>query len=503
MNSILIGFIVYLCVVLVVGILAYRRTHTQEGFILGGRKLGPWVIAFSERASGESAWLLIGLPGAAYAMGFLQLWTAIGCCTGILFSWTVIAKRLRQEVGRTNSLTLPGYFQERFPETRGYLRLVSSLIITFFFTFYVAAQFNAAGKVLDTTFGDLMLSLRDFFISGGLTLETTTIGMLIGALIVLFYTAMGGFVAVAWTDVAQGILMVFTCVVLPMVGLNALGGWEGLAARLHEIDPDHLSLSHGTTGQAAFLGIIGGLSWGLGYMGQPHLLTRFMAIRRATEIRTGSLIAMWWAVPAFWGAFLIGIIGLATYGGTAFEDPERLMPILAQSLMPGWLAGIMISGAIAAMMSTADSQLLVTTSTLSEDVYHKMFKQEVTPERLATISRLATLTVGGVAFILAVRSTELVYTLVSFAWAGLSAAFGPALLLTLWWKRVSGHGVLAGMAGGALTVILWKMLGWDAWLTERVSGYVVAMILVVGVSLLKPPPRTVPPTHAASQGGRS
>ena len=259
--------------------------------------------------------------------------------------------------------------------------------------------------------------------------------MLIGTVIVLFYTAMGGFVAVAWTDVAQGIIMVFTCVVLPIVGLNALGGWEGLAARLHAIDPDHLSLSHGSTGTAAFVGIIGGLSWGLGYMGQPHLLTRYMAIRRASEIRTSTLIAMWWAVPAFWGAFLIGIVGLAVYGGSDFEDPERLMPMLAQTVMPGWLAGIMISGAIAAMMSTADSQLLVTTSTLSEDVCHKLFKREVAPERLATLTRLATLVVGVLAFGLAVRSTELVFSMVSFAWSGLSAAFGPALLLTLWWKR--------------------------------------------------------------------
>ncbi len=488
MNALVIGFLVYLGVVLVVGVIAYRQTHTQEGFILGGRKLGPWVIAFSERASGESAWLLIGLPGVAYAYGFLQLWTAIGCCTGILFSWTVVAKRLREEVGRTNSLTLADFLQTRFPETRGLIRICASLIITFFFTFYVAAQFNGAGKVLDTTFGDLMVSLQEVFASGGLLLETTTIGMLIGAVIVLFYTAMGGFVAVAWTDVAQGLIMVFTCVVLPIVGLNALGGWEVLAQRLHEIDPARLSMTHGTGGKAAFLGIIGGLSWGLGYMGQPHLLTRFMAIRKASEIRTGALIAIWWAIPAFWGAFMIGIIGLATYGSGAFEDPERLMPTLATVLMPGWLAGIMISGAIAAMMSTADSQLLVTTATLSEDVYHKMLKQEVTPERLATFSRVATLVVGAIAFILAVRSTDLVFAMVSFAWAGLSAAFGPALLLTLWWKRVSGYGVLAGMVGGALTVILWKALGLDDSLTERVSGYVIALVLVVGVSILKPSP---------------
>ncbi len=489
MNPILLGFVIYLLVVLVVGVLAYRRTTTQAGFILGDRKLGPWVIAFSERASGESAWLLIGLPGAAFAAGFIELWTAIGCAAGILFSWMVIARRLRLEVGRTDSLTLPDYFHSRFPETAGRIRFVASLIITFFFTFYVAAQFNAAGKVLDTTFGDFMLSLQQSFARGGLFIETTTIGMIIGALIVLFYTTMGGFVAVAWTDVVQGIIMVFTCVVLPLVAIQAIGGWHALAARLHEVNPHLLSVVHGKSGGAAVAGVIGGLSWGLGYMGQPHLLSRFMAIRRVKDLRTGTLIAAWWAVPALWGAFLIGVVGLATFGTGALDDPERLMPILATTLLPGWLAGIMISGAIAAMMSTADSQLLVTTSTLSEDVYHKMLQKDATPQRLASFSRLATLFVGVVAFILAVRSTDLVFTMVSFAWAGLSAAFGPALLLTLWWKRISGYGVLAGMIGGALTVIVWKLTGLDKVLTARFTGFAVALFLVVVVSLLMPSPR--------------
>jgi len=498
MNPILVGFIIYLLVVLVVGIIAYRRTTTQAGFILGDQKLGPWVIAFSERASGESAWLLIGLPGAAFASGFIELWTAIGCSAGILFSWMVIARRLRQEVGRTGSLTLPDYFHSRFPENARWIRLFASLTITFFFTFYVAAQFNAAGKVLDTTFGDFMVSLQSIFAHRGLLMETTTIGMIIGALIVLFYTTMGGFVAVAWTDVVQGIIMVFTCVVLPLVAIHAIGGWHELALRLHHMNPHLLSMVHGQSGTAAVVGVIGGLSWGLGYMGQPHLLTRYMAIRRVRDLRTGTLIAAWWAVPAFWGAFLIGVVGLATFGSGAFEDPERLMPILATTLLPGWLAGIMISGAIAAMMSTADSQLLVTTSTLSEDVYHKMFRQDAPPERLASFSRLATLVVGIVAFILAVRSTDLVFTMVSFAWAGLSAAFGPALLLTLWWKRVSGYGVLAGMVGGALTVILWKVTGLDENLTARFSGFVIALLLVIVVSLLMPSPRNNSPAKDPS-----
>lgn len=482
MDPILVGFVVYLVVVLVVGVVAYRRTQSQAGFILGDRKLGPWVIAFSERASGESAWLLVGLPGAALALGFIELWTAIGCTAGILFSWTFVAPRLREFVGRSDSLTLPDFFRQRYPETHEAIRLVASLIITFFFVFYVAAQFSAAGKVLDTTFGDLLATLQSALAAVGLALDTTTIGMLIGTIIVLFYTAMGGFVAVAWTDFVQGIIMVFTCVVLPVAAWIKLGGNEVLLPKLAE-HSSALSLTGGMSGGEAVLAVIGGLSWGLGYMGQPHVLTRYMAIRTNEEIRTSRLIAIWWAVPAFWGAFLIGIVGLAAFGVDHFEDPERLMPFLAQTVMPGWLAGIMISGAIAAMMSTADSQLLVTTSTLSEDIWHKLLKRTSSPESLAGFSRIATLAVGVVAFVLAVRSSTLVFSMVSFAWSGLSAAFGPALLLTLWWKRCTGAGVLAGMIGGTVSVVLWRLLGGNDLVSERVAGFAIALVLVVLVSL--------------------
>jgi sodium/proline symporter len=482
MNPILIGFVVYLAVVLVVGVIAYRRTQSQSGFILGDRKLGPWVIAFSERASGESAWLLVGLPGAALALGFIELWTAIGCTTGILVSWTFVAPRLREFVGHSDSLTLPDFFRQRYPETHEAIRIVASLVITFFFVFYVASQFTAAGKVLDTTFGELLGSLQGLLQGIGLDLDTTTIGMLIGALIVMFYTAMGGFVAVAWTDFVQGIIMVFTCVVLPIAAWIKLGGNDVLLPKL----ADHataLSLTGGMSGFEATLAVVGGLSWGLGYMGQPHLLMRYMAIRSTAEIRTSRLIAIWWAVPAFWGAFMIGIVGLAAFGVDHFEDPERLMPFLAQTVMPGWLAGIMISGAIAAMMSTADSQLLVTTSTLSEDIWHKLLKRDSSPESLARFSRVATLVVGLIAFVLAITTSDLVFSMVSFAWSGLSAAFGPALLLTLWWKRCTGAGVLAGMIGGTVSVVAWRYLGGNDLVSERVAGFAIALILVVLFSL--------------------
>jgi Na+/proline symporter len=247
-----------------------------------------------------------------------------------------------------------------------------------------------------------------------------------------------------------------------------------------------LSITGGQSGWDAVLGVIGGASWGLGYMGQPHLLTRYMAINKVSEVRTSTLIATWWAVPALWGATLIGIVGLGYYGQGSLSDPERLMPLLAQEVMPGWLAGIMISGAIAAMMSTADSQLLVTTSTLSEDLYHKLLHRESTPQQLAVFSRIATLIVGVLGFVLAVKSSDFVFRMVSFAWSGLAAAFGPQLLLTLWWKRTTGLAVLVSMIGGTLTVILWRAFHLDQTVvTERVSGVAVAAVLVVLVSLLE------------------
>jgi sodium/proline symporter len=329
----------------------------------------------------------------------------------------------------------------------------------------------------------MLLTLQGWLGTVGLSLETTTIGMLIGTIIVLFYTAMGGFVAVAWTDVVQGMIMVFTCVVLPIVGWIKLGGNDVLLPRLLE-QSSALSLTGGKGGVQAFIAVLGGLSWGLGYMGQPHLLTRYMASRSTSDIRTSRLIAIWWAVPAFWGAFMIGIVGMAAFGVDQFEDPERLMPFMAQAVMPGWLAGIMISGAIAAMMSTADSQLLVTTSTLSEDIWHKLLRRDSSPVSLARFSRVATVIVGLLAFALAVTSSGLVFSMVSFAWSGLSAAFGPALLLTLWWKRCTGTGVLAGMIGGTVSVVLWRWLGGNDFLSERVAGFAIALALVLGVSLL-------------------
>lgn len=464
MNPILIGLILYLILVLIIGLKSAGKNKTQSDFLIADRKLGAWAIALSERASGESAWLLIGLPGAALAAGLLEIWAAVGCVTGIIFSWLFIAVPLRELAGKYGSMTLPDLIAGYFHDETKTLRIISSLIITFFFTFYVAAQFNAAGKVLNVTFGIPQLS-----------------GMFIGAGIILLYTIMGGFRAVVWTDMLQALIMFSTLIILPVVGL-----FELLHSDVNFITgAEYLSLTGGKTGMVAFLAVLGGLSWGFGYTGQPHLLARFIAIRNTAEIKRGRIIAFSWAIPAFFGAFLMGLVGMALYGGEKFADPEFLMPFMASDLLPGWIAGILISGAMAAMMSTADSQLLVTASAISEDLIHKVGRQSLSPERLLTVSRVATIIVGIVAFILAYTSTDLVFSLVSYAWSGLGASFGPVLLCIIYWKKITRQGAIAGLLTGALATIIWKNIAFlNSAVTERLVSYVLAFAAIILVSIL-------------------
>ena len=474
MDPVTIGFIVYLILVLSLGFYSLKLTRNMNDFALGGQRLGPWIIAFSERASGESAWLIIGLPGAALMAGLVELWTVVGCILGIIFSWFLIAKPLRIATGKFQVLTLPQLFTKRFKDHSGILRLISSLIITFFFTFYVAAQFSGAGKVLNVTFG--MTELQ---------------GMLLGAVIIVFYTLMGGFLAVAWTDMIQGIIMLGTLVILPIVGWLELSSIQGSSGIMNTEN-----LFGGTIGWAAAASAVGGLSWGLGYMGQPHLVTRFMAIDSAENIKTGRRIAISWAVPAFFGSMFIGLIGvqLVTTGSLSFEgnvitslsqlaDPEKLMPIMATSLLHPWVAGIFISGAIAAMMSTADSQLLVTTTVLTEDITKNYFKGIRDNINLLTVGRIITIIIGIIAFYMAWKSSSLVFEMVSYAWGGLGASFGPALVLTLWWKKVSRFGVIAGMLCGTFFTVL--PIFPDI-ITPRLTAFVIAFLSVVVISLIIP-----------------
>jgi len=467
MDPILIGFLAYLVLLMIKGSLTFRFNKTIADFVLAGRRLGPWLVSFSERASGESAWLLIGLPGLALASGFNAIWPAIGCVAGILFSWTFISHRLRTQTEKHGALTLPDLFANRFSDNTHLLRIVSTIIIIFFFTIYVSAQFLAAGKVLNTIFGISQFQ-----------------GMMIGAFIIVIYTIMGGFFAVAWTDLLQGAIMVFTLVLLPIVGFIELGGVGRLSEALHNVDPSLLMVGGGKEGFPMVASILGGLGIGLGYVGQPHLVTRFMAIKDPRKLRQGTLIAICWALLAFWGAVFIGIIGVGLYG-EVFADQEQIMPYMTKALVPAGLAGVLISGAIAAMMSTADSQLLVSTSAVSRDIYNQMMKKDAPERRLVLISRVATLIIGAIAFLLALSAQSLVYWLVLYAWAGLGASFGPALLTTLWWKKVTKQGVLAGMIVGTITVLIWyNVPALKNSLYELIPSFFLSLFSIIIVSLL-------------------
>ena len=477
MDMIGIIFILYLVFLLGVGVWTFKFNKTQEDYLLAGRKLGPWVTAFSERASGESAWLLLALPGAAITIGLSESWAVIGIILGIIASWFLIAERLREETEKYDALTIPEYLHRKFNDSSNIIRLFSSVIIAFFFLFYVSAQFHASGKVLNSLFD----------------LDPIT-GISIGAAIIIVYTLMGGFYAVAWTDLLQGILMIGTLVILPIAGYIELSGSgktiaDGLAAADSVFGNNNGSYFRGKEGLAALMAALGGLSWGLGYLGQPHIVIRYMAIRSTKDVKVARNIAIAWALPGITGAFLVGIVALLYFGPEYFltVDPEQSMPLLATHLLHPILAGLFISGAVAAMMSTADSQLLVSTSAVTEDFYHQYLGKDLSQEVLVKLSRIMIVVLGLAAYGIAIFSEiqgKKIFGVISYAWSGLGSAFGPALVMALWWEKTTRQGIIAGLLVGFITTIIWANIPeLKALVTERLSSFVFAFIAVYIVSL--------------------
>ena len=462
-------FTLYLLLIISVGVLSNKFINSQLDFLLAGRRLGPWVTAFSERASGESAWLLLGLPGAAIAVGYGEVWAVIGIISGIILSWFLIAERLRAETEQYQALTIPDYLQKKFNDTSGIIKTYSSIIIAVFFTFYVSAQFHGSGKILNTIF-----DIEPLY------------GISLSAIVIIVYTIMGGLLAVAWTDLVQGILMIGTLVILPIVGLIELSSFDvPIKELIMSANPQKSALiPSGLTAFATFSVIVGGLSWGLGYFGQPHLLIRYMAIRSVEEVKKARIIAALWAIPGISGAFLIGVVGMGYFGEDFFvgKDVENVMPMLAEALLPAWLAGLLISGAVAAMMSTADSQLLVSTSAIGEDLGVRVSKKD---DKLLN-SRIITILLGIFAYLVAMYSEwsgKTIFSIVSFAWSGLGSSFGPALLLALWWKGITRKGVIAGLFTGSIVTIVW---GSNPYLqdiiTERFISFALAFLAIIIVS---------------------
>lgn len=426
-------FIAYLVILIVIVAYSARRSKTNNDFVLGGKKISGFSLALSERATGESAWLLLGLTGLAYSEGMAAIWVALGCVSGILFLWTFLAEPLQKHTDNTGALTVPGLFSAKFKGTSKSFGILSSLIIIFFFILYIAAQFSGAGKIFNDTF-----HIDPFW------------GMVIGSALVTVYTMLGGFITVVATDAFQAILMVVTCVALPIIALQIAATYNISIAETIQQASYTVQLNSGSVKQAAGgLMILNGLSWAFGYTGQPQLLVRMMAMRNNKETRQSRWVAILWTLLAYIGAFMIGIIGyklvqvgaLGEAAAIVATDSEKIMPIMVITLLNPILAGILLSGAVSAMMSTASSQLMVVSSSITEDFYIHIAKKKVEEKRMLFLNKILTLVVGLVGFLLAIAMKDTVYGLVSYAWSGIGASFGPAIVLLIFWKKLSRAGV--------------------------------------------------------------
>ncbi|MEZ8023043.1 sodium/proline symporter PutP [Vibrio sp. 1F255] len=463
-------FIAYLIMMLAIGVIAYKRTSSSTDYFLGGRSLGPWPAALSAGASDMSGWLLLGLPGYAYAAGFEAFWLAGGLLVGTWANWLISAKRLRTYSITTESLTLPEFLSRRFNDNSKLIQTISAFFILLFFLFYTSSGLVAGGKLFETVFG----------------LDYTT-AVIIGTVCVVSYTLFGGFLAVSWTDLVQGLLMSAALLIVPIAAMN--GGLGQLSTDLHNINPELLTLWNDVKGEPlSAIAIISLAAWGLGYFGQPHILARFKATRSNKDLTTARRIAVVWSALSMVGAMLVGLVGLiyvTNSGAPKLDDGEKIFMLLVNAMFHPVIAGILLAAILAAIMSTADSQLLVSSSALAEDLYKQVLKKDATSEEIVRVGRFAVILISLIALVLAMTPDSSVLGLVSYAWAGFGAAFGPAIVLSLYWSRMNRNGALAGIVVGGVTIVLWKQFtgGWfDVY--EIVPGIILSTISIVIVSLI-------------------
>ncbi|WP_065679252.1 sodium/proline symporter PutP [Vibrio atlanticus] len=463
-------FIAYLIMMLAIGVIAYKRTSNSTDYFLGGRSLGPWPAALSAGASDMSGWLLLGLPGYAYAAGFEAFWLAGGLLVGTWANWLISAKRLRTYSITTESLTLPEFLSRRFNDNSKLIQTISAFFILLFFLFYTSSGLVAGGKLFETVFG----------------LDYTT-AVIIGTVCVVSYTLFGGFLAVSWTDLVQGLLMSAALLIVPIAAMN--GGLGQLSSDLHNINPELLTLWNDAKGEPlSAIAIISLAAWGLGYFGQPHILARFKATRSNKDLTTARRIAVIWTALSMIGAMLVGLVGLiyvTNSGAPKLDDGEKIFMLLVNAMFHPVIAGILLAAILAAIMSTADSQLLVSSSAMAEDLYKQVLKKDATSEEIVRIGRFAVILISLVALVLAMTPDSSVLGLVSYAWAGFGAAFGPAIVLSLYWSRMNRNGALAGIVVGGVTIVLWKQFtgGWfDVY--EIVPGIILSTLSIVIVSLM-------------------
>lgn len=466
----LIAIIIYFAAMIAIGLWANLRTKDLSDYMLGGRGLPPFVAALSAGASDMSGWLMLGLPGALYVTGLADAWIAIGLTVGAWLNWKFVAPRLRTytEVAQ-NSITIPSFFDNRLKDRSRMLRVVSGLLILTFFTFYVSSGMVSGGVFFENSFG-----------------SSYRAGMLIVAGVTVLYTFFGGFLGASYTDMMQGLLMMTALLLVPILGIFAVGGPAGMVESVTSVNPNALSLIAGTT----VVGVVSALGWGLGYFGQPHIIVRFMALRSAADATAGRRIGIGWMALSMIGAIFTGLIGLAYFTQhpeLTLSDPEAVFLAMTQILFHPLVAGFVLAAVLAAIMSTVSSQLVVCSSALVEDLANMILKRDISPRNQVWLGRLGVLVVALIAGALAWTQNDTILALVAFAWAGFGAAFGPAVLLSLFWRRYTAAGALAGMIAGAIVVFTWQYTPWSS-LYEIIPGFIANLVIGITVSLVTPAP---------------
>ena len=488
---IFLAFVLYLALMIVVGAIYAKKNSSSEDYFLGGRNLNGFVAALSAQASDMSGWLLMGLPGSVYAFGTGQIWIAVGLFIGTVCNWLFISKRLRRYTIRANNaLTLPTYFENRFHDKRRVLLLVSSITIVIFFLVYTASALAAGGKLFNLVFG------IDY-----------TVAMTVGAAVILVYTFMGGFMAVCTTDFIQGMLMLVGLLAVPLIAMGFVGaGNVGDLVEKSNVAGGasaYLNIMYNGAEKHRFIDILSQLAWGLGYMGMPHILVRFMAVKDEKELSKSKGVAILWVALSLAFACVIGVVGRAYLYPTVLEGGQSenvfiamIIDLFTKDIKLPIVGGIFLCGILAAIMSTADSQLLVSASSVAEDIYKGILKKDADDKKVLRVSRITVLVIAVLAYIIALDPNSSIMGLVSNAWSGLGSAFGPIVVLSLFWKRTNFQGAVAGVVTGALTVIVWdyiplvggQTLGAATGLYSLLVGFALSLVAIVVVSLLTPPP---------------
>ncbi len=463
----LITFVSYFAGLLAIGICFYRSSSNIEDYLLGGRGMGSWVTALSAQASDMSGWLLMGLPGTVYLAGVGQAWIAIGLFVGTVLNWWFVSVRLRIYTQKTGAITLPCFFEARFKDPSGLLRILSAIIILIFFAIYASSGLVATGLLFESTFN-----------------IKYHVAVIIGGFVIITYTFLGGFLAVCWTDLLQGTLMLLAIIIVPLLSYNTAGGVDAIKEAMNQKDISMSLIPQSKNLIAGIVMIISSMAWGLGYFGQPHILVRFMSIKSYTNLNKSMVIAIIWVFMSLTGAVIVGLIGITMFDNLADGDEEKVFIYMIKDLFNPWLGGVLLAAIFSAIMSTIDSQLLVSSSALSEDFYSKAIKRQASEKEIIFIGRACVIIISIIALVLALKRNDTILSIVSYAWGGFGAAFGPVILFALYSRKTSWQSALAGMIVGTVVLILWNQLGLGRHMYEIVPGFIANCLTIFSLNII-------------------